>query len=247
MADIDKLVARTRQAFKLRPTLPLGQDVELGAVGVIEDDRFQYRGTVATLLGVAPGRLEAAATVEGAKVVSSGRDVRVKFLPRGTRSETFPRVVPNRVRAEVTFAKAEGFLLAAHDVTVRTLAEPNVLFLAILGGLVDGTWLDNYVFVHQVGIPRSVTAILPRRADTTVLLRAMQAPEEEPSSLDDLAHGYRLVAQTPRTEALVGARRWPAFYNAYRLRDGWLDPAAAERALAEPTARRPSGQLFERV
>lgn len=244
MADITTFVASTRQTFRMRPVLPLGQELALGSVGVLEGDVFHYRGSLTTLLGVKPGKNLAPTVVDTAKFVSSGLDVTLTVLPKGTPSATFPKVGKGRVRAEVGLANDTSFLLAARGVTTRALAETNVHLLAILGAFRDGTWQPDFVFVYEMGIPASCTAILGRSPVTTVLLEATVKTDPVAVGMAELAHGFGLKSQRPRTESLVGRTGKVAFFNAYRVRPGWFAPELAD---APPKKTPTVAQAFEKA
>ncbi len=223
MPAIDKLVDKARSELKMRPSYPLGQQLALGSVGVVENGAFRYRGSIEAILGIGAGpELPLETKLKQGWGITSGKDVKLDAHAKGETSQVFGELARGRARVEVSFARNDSFLLAASSVEVRALAEPQRLIDRMKEAAAQGSWEQNFAFVYQIGLPLSYTVILSRQKGTKVLLSAAAiAGGAATTDVAQLAAGFNLETQTSLTEQLVGKGRFPAFYNAYRINPRW--------------------------
>jgi len=221
MADIDQLVKKCQRELKMRPVLPLGQAMSLGSIGYLDGHAFRYVGTSNTLLGLPPGRAipgQGRQRVE----VTSGREVALTVYAKGETSQTFGNLAKGKARVEVTFGSDKSFLLGGQKLNVRTLLEPSSLIAAMFRAYSAGVWLEKYCFVFQVGIVGSYTAVMSHQSGAKLLLSAGASIGKGQISLGDLVGGAHYESQSGALEQIAGEKRFVAFFNAYRVKDGFF-------------------------
>jgi hypothetical protein len=232
MADVEKLIKKCRTgSLKMRPVLPLGQAMALGMVGVLDGGAFRYRGSVNTMLGEAPGRPlpgQGQPSVE----LTSGKDVSLSALAKGETSGTFGEIAKARARIEITLNSKNSFLVAARDIEILTLREPERFLAAMLRAYGAGLWLKNYCFVYQIGVVSSFQAVLSHQTGAKLLLSVAGALEQGPLSLGSLAIKPRYERQRGEVEQLIANKSIVAFYNAYCVKDPLFRAASVKVASA---------------
>lgn len=244
MADIDRLVNMCRREAKMRPVLPLGFAMKLGAIGRIEGGAFRQWGTSETLLAVAPGK-----PLTGGELplveLQSGRDVQISALAKGATSATFGNLAKGKARIEVDMGSSRSFVAAAGDVKIKTLSEPHRLVNPMLRAYMDGLWDPDYVVVYEIGVAQRYSAILANIRDTKLLLSASAGIGSGALKAGDLAGNVSFEQQTSSTVKLIGGRNVVAFFNAYRVAESfWGKPVVRTAAAAfDPT--KPAGQQTE--
>src|SRR3954447_11842288 len=176
MSDVRGFVAAVQERYGLRPVVPLEQPVAIGDIGTIgKDGTWNPVSTTRFRFDISPERIKATRNGRGVWDASSGKDVSFKLFARGETSDLIKTVADARARAEVTFASAESFVFAAKGVTVRTATEMSRVIEAIRLAYhrrkdrpEEGRWYRDFVFVFAVGNADRLTAMLARRAGTTV-------------------------------------------------------------------------------
>jgi hypothetical protein len=232
VADIDKLIKKCRNStLKMRPVLPLGQPMELGMVGVLDDGAFRYRGKVRTMLGQAPGKPLAGDGSPSIELIS-GKDVELSAHAGGETSEAFGDIAKAKARIEVSLDSKNSFLVAAHDIAILNLPEPERLLTAMLRAYGAGLWLKNYCFVYQIAVPSSFQAILSHQAGAKVLLSASGDVGQGPVSLGDVSVKLNYERQRGELEQLIASKPTTAFFNAYAVKPHLFKPASVKTASA---------------
>jgi hypothetical protein len=208
----------------MRPVLPLGQPLNVGHVGTIDEDgRFQYLGTVAHVLEVpAAGSVLSAQESPIQVTVTSGNSVKTSLQATAETTGPLAQFGDLKGKATISFERRDGFFLALQGLTIRQLAQPQKLFGPILNAYRQGRWEKEWVFIHRIGVTRHLTVILASEAGTTVLLRASGKAGLGGAAEADLAAGFRFVRSTKGVTKIVCGRNNRAFYDAYRVRDRWF-------------------------
>lgn len=230
MSSISRFVDKTRAELKVRPILPFGASVRLGAVGVVEDGQFSPRGNVQSILGGEVG--EVSVGERGNWQITSGNDVQMSFLAAGSASTIFPAAPKADARVEVSFGSSDSFLASVDALEVSTMTNPHLLLNAMLDAFRRGTWQPEYVLVYEVVVPRHALVLLARQAQSQFLLGA-RADITVPQGTADLAGKFGLRFQNRDAVHLDGGGQ-PLFFNAFRVKQGFwsgsLSPAPLEDA-----------------
>lgn len=223
-----------KSQIAMRPVLPLGQPLDLGYVASVDDDgKFNYRGTLATLLGLNTIGGELPVQESDIRVsVTSGRDVRVGFGTDVTTDGPLSRFAKLKGKASISFGRENAFFLAVDGLTIRQLAEPQALVPAILNAYARGQWEEDWVYVYRIGVARRMTAILASEADTTVLLKGSASTTAGADV--DLAAGFKFVASSKAVTQITSRRSVNAFYDAYRVNDGPFSKPVVQAYLRHP-------------
>ena len=228
MADINKLVKACRSKLKMRPSLPLGQPISLGAVGYLEDHAFRYLGTAEIMLGQPPGALiSGTGTPEVA--FSSGKEVSLSVHAKGQVSPTFGEIIDANGAIEVSLGSSNSYLIAAKDIAYSAMQDPVLLLRAMLERYSAGAWQKEYCFIYEIGTPASYTAMLSQQSGARVLLSADVAPGPA-ISVGDLGAGIGFKRQSGALDRLISDQRMPAFFNAYRVKERFFRAPAIKTA-----------------
>jgi hypothetical protein len=213
-----------RSEIAMRPVLPLALPVDLGHVGMISDDgAFNQLGTIGTMLGLNSLGGELPKVQSPIRVsVTSGRNVSVSFGVDAKTDGALSRFANLGGKASIEFGSSDSFFLAADGLQIRQLTEPQLLVNAMLSAYERGQWKKEWYFIHRIGIARKLTVILAKEAETTVLLKAAAKVAASAVADVDLATGFKFVAATKAVTQITGGRNVAAFYDAYRVRDGWF-------------------------
>lgn len=234
MADLDKLVAMSRRSHaKMRPVLPLGQPLELGMVGYLDDHAFRYLGRVQTMLGEPPGKPLKGGGVPVVDLVS-GKEVDLAIHAKGTTSQAFGDIAKGKARVEMTFGSDKSFLLSAKDITIYTMEDPVILLAAMLRAFEAGMWQQEYCLVYQIGVAASYTGVLSRQAGAKLLLSTSAKLGKGKASVGDVAAGMSFERQSGALEQVVAPRKTTAFFNAYRVKKRWFTGPSVQVAASLP-------------
>lgn len=217
----------------MRPVIPLPTPLDLGFVGTVSDDGvYSHRGTIQAMLGLNSIGRELPPQDSSLSIsVTSGRAVKVGFRASASTDGTLAQFGDLAGKATISFGAADGFFLAVNGWKIRQLAEPQLLINAILTGYRQGVWEKDWVFIHQLGIAKSMTAILSSEKDTTVLVKASTKVAAGAAAEADLAAGFNFVASTKAVTQVVGKKNVTAFYGAYRVKDTAFSEPCIERFL----------------
>ncbi|MFJ2595165.1 hypothetical protein [Streptomyces erythrochromogenes] len=256
MADLDKLVKKCKDSqIKMRPVLPLGQPISIGAIGYLENHAFRYLGTCETLLGLSPGQpLQGEGHPEFELV--SGKDVHHDTHTHGQTSQAFGVIANANGAVEISFDSEKSFMIAARSVSVSTMPEPISLLGAMLDRFAVGAWREEYCVVYQIGVAENYTSVLSQQSGSKLLLSADGSAGKGGLSLGDLAVGTRFEQQKGALDRVIAAREVPAFFNAYKVKDRFFRGATTETATSlgkNPSADEihqilgSTGSPFERV
>jgi hypothetical protein len=224
MSSVSRYVEKSRDEFKARPILPLGTPLRPGAVGVVENDQFSPRGTVASILGTRVGKVESGAAANWQ--ATSGSDVGLRFVASGEASTIFPSAPKAGAKVEVTFGSSDSLLVSVGGVKVSRIADPAALIARMLDAFRRGTWRKEYVLVYEVMEPADVLVLLARQRDTKFLLSA-KAKVKAPQGSADLAGKFELRYQSKDAVKLDSGRQ-PVFFNAYRVKERFFSENEVE-------------------
>jgi hypothetical protein len=221
LSSIARFVAKSVDELKARPILPFGAPLKLGAVGVMEDDQFSPRGTVASLLH---GRVGAVSTGNRANwQVTSGRDVSVNPVVEGEASGLFPMAPTASARVEVSFGTSESFFVSVSDLQVSTMTDPAVLLQKLLDAYQRGTWRKEYVLIYEIVVPRKALLLLSKEAKSNFLLSA-RGKATVPQGTGSVAGSFGLSYQSKDAIHLDSTSQ-ALFFNAFRVQEGFLSGA----------------------
>ncbi|WP_327385527.1 hypothetical protein [Streptomyces sp. NBC_01207] len=230
MADVDKLVKRCQNStIKMRPVLPLGQPISIGAVGYLEDHAFRYLGTCETMLGLPPGQPLKGQGQPQFELVS-GKDVHYSTHAEGQTSEAFGVIANANGAVEISFDSDESFLIAARDVSVSTMENPISLLQRMLDRFSVNAWKEEYCVVYEIGLAETYTSVISQQSGSKLLLSADGSAGKGGLSLGQLAVGSRFEQQKGALDRLIAAHQVPAFFNAYKVRDRFFTGATTETA-----------------
>jgi hypothetical protein len=241
MSSIAKLVKLARRELKARPMAPFGAPIEIGSIGVIEDDRFIRRGTPESILKNKDVGGFAESKEDTTFQKTSGRDVKLNFLAKGELSKLFPNAPPGDARIEVSFNSENSCLLSVKGYRVRTLRDPAPLIGRILDAYRRGRWRKEYVLIYETITPAEAMMLAATSAGTNLLLSAT-APVT-PADVAAVAGSFKVEYQTQEVLS-VDSGGQPLFYNCYRVKRKWLAGAPVITAFA---AQDITGDFFERV
>jgi hypothetical protein len=228
MSSIAKVVKLARQELKARPVVPFGAPIEIGLIGVIEDDKFVRRGTVDSILKSRVGDFDESkkdTTVQK----TSGRDVKLNFLAKGEPSTLWPRAPSADARIEASFKSQDSCLLSVKNYKVQTLRDPSPLIERILDAYRRGTWRKEYVLIYETITPAEALIVAATTAGTNLLLCAKA--EVTPADVGAVAGSFKIEYQTEDVLKEDSGGQ-PLFYNCYRVKRKWLVGRPEIRAAA---------------
>lgn len=234
MANIDQLVKKSKNEAKMRPVLPLGQPLSLGAVGFIDGGAFRYMGTAHTMLGVDPGPADSGVGMPDVEI-ESGRDFSMRTYAKGETAEGFGQIASGKARAEVSFSSADAFMMAGRGLTVSTLTEPGILAAAMVRAFHAGLWEERFCLVYQIAAAKNFTAVLSEQSQSKLLLTGGASLGKGNVSLGDLTAGVKVSSQKGSMQKLVAGRNVVAFFNAYQVDDRILRSDRVKTAMAGVT------------
>jgi hypothetical protein len=240
MSSIAKLTKLATRELKARPMVPFGAPIEIGLIGVIEDDRFIRRGTAESILKAGVGSVAESKT-DTSFQKTSGRDVKLKFLGKGAVSTLLPNAPSSDARIEVSFASENSFLLSVRDYKVTTLRDPAPLIGKILDAFRRGIWRKEYVLIYETITPAEALILASTCAGTNLLLSA-RTPVT-PAAVSAIAGSFKIEYQTHDVLGLDSGEQ-PLFYNCYRVKRKWFVGRPVIQAFA---AQDITGDFFERV
>jgi hypothetical protein len=231
MSDVRGFVAAIQQRYGMRPVVPLEQPVEIGDIGTIgRDGTWNPVSTTRFRFGVAPEGIRSTKDGRGVWDASSGKDVSFKLYARGQTSELIKNVADAKARAEIAFASSKSFVFAAKGVRLRTATEMSRLIEAIRLAYhqrgdrpEQGRWYKEFAFIIAVGDAERLTAMLARRANTTVAVmgRGNVGPPSTPAKL---AAGIDIGVSSNELQGISQSKATGRLYRAYKL-----DPSILRR------------------
>lgn len=225
----------------LRPVIPLAQPIGLGYVGEVDADGvWTHVGTLQTLLGLNDLGGELPPQDKSLNMsVTSGKSVKVAFGASASTDGVLAEFGNLKAKASISFGAENGFFLALDGLRVNQLAEPQKLHPAILTSYVLKQWQEDWVFIHQIGIAKKLTAIIASESDTTVLLKGSGQVAAKAAAEVDLSGSFKFVASTKAVTQITGGKNVAAFYGAYRVRKSLLKGASVEpfKLIAQPFGR----------
>jgi len=234
------VVKKVQDAFKVRPMMPFGMSFEIGTIGIVEDDQFSTRGTVESVLKIPRGSIVQSRQSSNWQA-TSGEDVELNILGDGEASALFPAAPKANVKIEVSFSKAESFLVTVNNLTISTLREPLALIEAMQDAYRRGVWRKDYILIYETVTPAETLLLLSRSAGTKLLLTA--DTKVAPAGLADIAGKFSLSYQSEDLMRFASGGQ-PLFYNAYRVKESfWTGNLAAETFGADD----PTGGILEHV
>jgi hypothetical protein len=231
MSDVRGFVAAVQKRYGMRPVVPLEHPIAIGDIGTIGNDgSWNPVSTTRFRFNAAPEGTRRTKAGRGVWNASSGKDVSFKIYGRGETSELIKSVTEAKARAELTFASSESFVFAAKGVTLRTATEVSRLIDAIRLAYhrrrerpEERRWYRNFTFVFAVGDADRLTAMLARRAGTTVAVmgRGNVGPPTSPAKL---AAGVNIGVSSNELQGISQSKAEGRFYRAYKL-----DPSILRR------------------
>lgn len=241
MSSISRFVDKSKDELKVRPILPFGAPIRLGAIGVVEADSFSPRGNVQSLLGRDVGDVSTGETANWQ--LTSGTDVQLNFLADGQASTLFPNAPTANAKVEIAFGSADSFLLSVNGLKVSTMTNPAELLTLMLDAYRRGVWQEHHILVYEVIEPQNSLVLLSKSSQSKFLLSA-KATVQVPQGSADLAGNFGLTYQN-KDAVHLDATAQPLFFNAFRVnRDFWTgDGTVAPFGADDLTA----GGIFERV
>jgi hypothetical protein len=245
VADIGRFISAVHERYGMRPVVPLEFPIEIGDIGKIAGDgSWKPISTVRHRFNSAPGGVRRTRDDRRIWEVSSGRDVTFTAYQRGETSELIVKPAEAKPRAEICFASDESFVFAASEVTIRTATQVADLIDKIRLAYTlrrqtpeDGRWYKEYAFVFAVGDAQCFTALLPKRAPTTVAVIG-RGPVGPPASPEKLARGIRFGVESAEVQRVHQNDARGRFYRAYRLTNSIL-----ERWREEPWHKGRNGEI----
>jgi hypothetical protein len=234
MSSTNKIVSLARRELKARPTVPFGAPIEIGLIGVIDDDnRFVRRGTPESILWTSVGAL-AESKKDANFQKTSGRDVKLKFLAKGEASTLLPQAPSVDARIEVSFESENSFLLSLKNYKVTTLSNPAALIERILDAYRRGIWRKEYVLIYETLTPEQVLIMAATSGGTNLLLSAKA--DVTPADVGAIAGLFKIEYQT-QDVLKEDSGGQPLFYNCYRVKRKWLigRPEVGTFAVEDPT------------
>lgn len=240
MSSIRNLADKVHDKHKVWPAFPFGVAIEIGAVGVVEDDQFSRRGTVLSVLNTDIGETVTSPRSSGWNM-TSGRNVKINFLADGKASTLFPDAPKANAKIEISFSSEESFLATVNDLTISTLRDPRNLINSMMDAYRRGVWRKEYLLIYEIVTPAKALIMLSRNAGTNLLLAADGAVTAQ--GIANLAGNFSLTYQTQDVVTFESGGQ-PLFYNAYRVKEGfWTGTLKPEtKFVGDPT-----GGVFEVV
>jgi hypothetical protein len=230
VADVGRFVSAVHERYGMRPVVPLEFPIEIGDIGRIGGDgSWKPISTVRHRFNSAPGGVRR--TKDDRKIweASSGEDVTFKAYQRGETSQLIVKPMEAKPRAEICFGSERSFVFAASEVTIRTATQVGDLIDKIRLAYhlrrrtpEDGRWYKEYVFVFAVGDAQCFTALMPKRAPTTVAVIG-RGPVGPPASPGKLARGVRFGAESDELQRVHQNDARGRFYRGYKLRASILE------------------------
>jgi hypothetical protein len=224
MADIGSFISAVHERYGMRPVVPLEFPIDIGDIGAIRSDgSWKPISTIRHHFNCMPGGVRRTKDAHRTWEASSGDDVTFTAFQRGEVSELVPKAADAKPRAEIRFANEDAFVFAASDVTIRTATQIGDVIdkLRLAYHLrrsrpEDGRWYKEFAFVFAVGDARSFTAMLPKRAPTTVAVIG-RGPVGPPTTLAKLAAGVKFGAESDELHRVHQTDARGRFYRAYTL------------------------------
>jgi len=224
MSAVRGFVAAVQERYGMRPVVPLEQPVEIGDIGTLgRDGTWNPVSTTRFRFGVAPDRIRSTKDGRAVWEASSGKDVSFKLYARGETSQLISNVADAKARAEITFTSSKSFVFAAKGVRLRTATEMSQLIAAIRLAYhqrddrpEENRWYKDFVFIFAVGDADRLTAILARRAKTTVAVTG-RGNVGLPSSPAKLAAGIDIGMSSNEFQGITQPKATGRLYRAYKL------------------------------
>jgi hypothetical protein len=166
---------------------------------------------------------------------SSGEDVTFRAFRRGEVSELIPKPGEAKPRAEISFHDEHAFVFAASEITVRHATQVGDLIdrLRLAYHLrrrrpEDGRWYKEFAFVLAVADASTFTALLAKRAGTTIAVIG-RGPVGPPATPAKLAAGVKFGVESDELHRVHQTDARGRFFRAYKL-----TPEILERWREEP-------------
>ncbi len=236
MADVGSFISAVQERYGMRPVVPLEFPIEIGDIGTIRTDgSWKPISTVRHHFNAMPGGVRRRRDDRRVWEASSGGDVVFTAYQRGEVSALISKPAEAKPRAEICFASDSAFVFAASDVTIRTATQIGDVIDKIRLAYhqrrrrpEDGRWYKEFAFVFAVGDARSFTALLAKRAPTTVAVIG-RGPVGPPVTLAKLAAGVKFGTESDELHRAHYTDARGRFFRAYKLQ-----PTILQRWREEP-------------
>lgn len=165
------LIKSIQKKTDLRLILPFGLSVKLGdVISVGKDGNFTLEGACKTLLGMSAGRTRQSQNAKVDLMVQSGKDAKYAFRTAGTASTLFPQLPAAKAGFDVSFGKADSWILALKGRTIESLDELNRFRLPILSAYQRGVWKTDWALIVSIAKVDRMTLLAASSSNTKVSL-----------------------------------------------------------------------------
>ena len=250
MSAVRKFVTAVKERYGMRPVVPFEQPVSIGDIGTIgKDGTWNPLSTTKLRFDVTPEKIRSTKDGRGVWDASSGKNVTFNLYGNGQTSKLIKNVADAKARAEIMFGSRNSWVFAAKGVTVRSATKFSELIEEIRSAYHERhdrpekeRWYKDFVFIFAVGDADQLTAMLARRAKTTVALtgRGSVGP---PSTVVSLAAGIDFGTSSDDYQSINQSPAAGRLYRAYRLERSILKKWDEKRLVAY--AKAPPPPTFE--
>jgi hypothetical protein len=238
MAKLEGLVRKVQDKFGMRPTLPLGSHVRIGAIGRIgPDGEWQPVSTTTSRFGVKPTGVDHSRDERGVWDATSGKEVKFHAYAKGQTSKLISNVADAKARTEIEFGSAKSFAFAAKGVRIDQATNVDEVLRAIRRAYhrradlpENKRWDRELCFVFGVAGADRLTVLAAKQAHTEVVVTG-KGKVGPPQSAADLAASVEVgISSNELTRAQQAPAPKGSFYRAYKLNPSVLRQWDRERS-----------------
>ena len=188
----ERYIESMRNHFGYIPTMPPGDDVRLGDVGVFENGTF-VRKSHLDHFGIEFEERRDDSTVT--YTYGSGSGVNIEYKAKGEAGTQFTALADVDAGARVTFSDEELVLFSATGCREPEIDDKSRVKRELLELVADDSsiWRDNYTVVTDKLIAESVTVLISSSAGGAVELRARGDADSFGRSVGELSIGMEIA------------------------------------------------------
>jgi hypothetical protein len=215
MTKIHKLYTKEiYDNLRYRPTWLPGMPIELGAVGLLENDRFR---PITSLKKLSIPFEDIIDTERDSIDYSSSTGVSITFKGAGETNPKFEAITKASAGALIEFSRTGAIVLQLQGVAFHRIADQQLLYKELMRSIVMGNedkWQRNWVVITEVVRADSATIVISNAANSKLELKADGSAA--PTSLVDVSASLsvaktsqvstKIIAESGLTPLYIGVR-----------------------------------------
>ena len=217
-----KLIQSIQKKTDLRLILPFGLSVKLGdVINVGRDGNFALEGSCKSILEMSAGKPRQADNGKGDLMIQSGKEAKYVFRGEGSASSFFPQVPSAHGGFDVSFGKADSWILALKGRTIDSLSELNRFRHPIVTSFERGVWKPEWALVTSVARVERMTLLASTSAKTQVSLSLGAKINPAADLAAKLTSDISIVAANQEFTHYITPKPMIAFCTAIRVKDSF--------------------------